>query len=225
MLKMMDTKDNQTSLSSRLEKCYSGAVYDVLRAMGYQSQVLPNDIRPLEKGQKLAGQVFTVGGQYDESFEPHDTLLNWTAFLSQAPQDSVVICQPNDRTLSHMGELSAETLQFRGVRGYIVDGGCRDSAFIQEIGFKVFCSYLTPVDIVGRWKAQDLGEPITIGDVEIATGDYVMADHDGIVIIPQSIAEVVVSQTEDVLKTESLVRKAILEGVDPQEAYLKYGKF
>ena len=210
-------------LSERLERCYSGAVYDVLRAMGHPNQVLPHHIRPLELDQKLAGPVFTLSGDYDVHFDPHDTLLSWTAFLSKVPSETVVICQPNDRSLSHMGELSAETLQGKGVRGYIVDGGCRDSAFIREIGFKVFCSYLTPVDIVGRWKAGDLGEPIIIGEVKIITGDFVLADQDGIVIIPRSIVEEVVNRTEEVLETESLVRKAILAGMDPQEAYLKYG--
>jgi regulator of RNase E activity RraA len=106
-----------------------------------------------------------------------------------------------------------------------VDGGCRDSEFIIQIGFRVFCSFFTPVDVVGRWVADRFGEPITIGQVTISSGDYVMADRDGIVIIPASIAEQVVMKTEEVLKTESKVRKAILEGVDPQQAYLKYGKF
>ena len=61
--------------------------------------------------------------------------------------------------------------------------------------------------------------------MEIRTGDYVFADRDGIVIIPEGQVEEVVAQTEQVLRTESLVRKAILEGVDPQKAYLKHGKF
>ncbi len=61
--------------------------------------------------------------------------------------------------------------------------------------------------------------------MSIETGDYVMADRDGTVIIPQAVAEEVIEKTEEVLQTESLVRKAILEGMDPQEAYLKYGKF
>ncbi|WP_223551913.1 RraA family protein [Aestuariivivens sp. NBU2969] len=212
-------------LSNRLEKCYSGAVYDVLRAIGYPNQTLPNTIRPLDVDKKLAGPIYTVSGQYDATFDPHETLLNWTGLLSKAPTGSVVICQPNDDTLSHMGELSSETLQLRGVRGYIVDGGCRDSAFIKNIGFKVFCKYYTPVDVVGRWKAYGYGEPIKIGEVQIQTGDYVMADRDGVVVIPQDIVEEVVLKTEEVLRTESLVRKAIMEGVDPQEAYLKYGKF
>ena len=73
--------------------------------------------------------------------------------------------------------------------------------------------------------ADGFGKPINIGGVAIHTGDYVMADRDGVVIIPGKIAEEVIEKTEEVLRTESLVRKAILEGVDPQEAYLKYGKF
>ncbi|UCH27071.1 MAG: RraA family protein [Trueperaceae bacterium] len=212
-------------LAERLEKCYSGAVYDVLRSLGYPNQVLPPTIRPLEISTKLAGRVYTVSGYVDKTQGAHETLLGWTALLSKAPAGSVVICQPNDSSMAHMGELSAETLQFRGVRGYIVDGGCRDSAFISGIGFRVFSRYFTPVDVVGRWVADRYGEPITIGEVTISTGDYVMADRDGIVIIPAEMAEDVVTRTEEVLETESLVRKAILEGVDPQEAYLKYGKF
>jgi 4-hydroxy-4-methyl-2-oxoglutarate aldolase len=217
--------NTQTSISGRLEKCYSGAVYDVLRSMGYPNQALPNAIRPIDVHTKLAGSIYTVNGRYDESMDPHETLLQWTGLLSKAPKGSVVICQPNDDTLAHMGELSSKTLQLRGIRGYIVDGGSRDSEFISKIGFKVFCKYFTPVDVVGRWVADKFAEPIKIGKVDINTGDYVMADRDGIVIIPKAIAEEVVMKTEAVLQTESLVRKAILEGVDPQEAYLKYGKF
>ena len=212
-------------LSNRLEKCYSGAVYDVLRAMGHPNQVLPNTIRPLDVDTKLAGPVYTVSGKYNEAYDPHETLLNWTGLLSKAPKGSVVICQPNDDKLSHMGELSSETLLLRGIRGYIVDGGCRDSDFISKIGFKVFCKYFTPVDIVGRWIADGFGKSITIGKVDIHTADYVMADRDGVVIIPKEIVHKVIEKTEEVLQTENLVRKAILEGVDPQKAYLKYGKF
>jgi regulator of RNase E activity RraA len=212
-------------LTERLEKCYTGAVYDVLRAMGYPNQVLPNNIRPLDLNWKLAGQIFTVRGHVDSTMQSHETLLRWTEFLSKAPEGSVVLCQPQDSTLAHMGELSAETLQFRGVKGYIVDGGCRDSDFILKIGFKVFCRYFTPIDVVGRWAADQFGEPITIGEVNIETGDYVLADRDGVIIIPRQIAQEIVNRTEQVMQTENLVRKAILEGVDPQEAYLKYGKF
>ena len=124
-----------------------------------------------------------------------------------------------------MGELSSETLAYKKVLGYIVDGGCRDSAFIEKIGFPVFCRYFTPVDVVGKWAATSFEQPITIGEVIIYYGDYVLADRDGIVIMPQELGEEVVADTEEVLRKENLVRKAILQGVDPVDAYLKHGKF
>ena len=214
-----------SDLADRLEKCYSGAVYDVLRAMGHPDQVLPQTIRPLLPERKLAGPIYTIGGRGKPNLDGHQTLLSWTEMLSRAPKGSVTIMQPNDSTMAHMGELSSETMTLRGVRGFIVDGGCRDSEFITKIGFRVWCRYFTPIDVVGRWEAETFGEPITIGGVRICTDDYVLADFDGVVIIPGEIAEEVTARVEAVLCTENLVRKAILEGVDPKEAYLKYGKF
>lgn len=213
------------TLADRLRGCYSGAVYDVLRAKGYVQQTLPQYIRPLNLQHKLAGPIFTIQGKRDDSLDAHQSLLKWCELLSKAPANTVLVCQPNDHTLAHMGELSSETLVYKKVLGYIVDGGCRDSAFIENLGFPVFCKYFTPVDVVAKWAATAFGERVQIGEVTIHTGDYVLGDRDGIVIIPGAITEVVVQQTEEVLRTESLVRKAILQGVDPVAAYLQYGKF
>jgi regulator of RNase E activity RraA len=213
------------TFAERLEKCYSGAVFDVLRDKGYPDQALPHGIRPLNAAWKLAGPIFPVSGRRTTQLNVHETILEWTTFLSKAPSGSVVMCQPNDAALAHMGELSSETLQHRGVRGYIVDGGTRDSEFILQLGFRVFCRYATPSDIAGRWVMDQLGEPIRIGHLTIKADDYVMADMDGVVIIPAAIVGEIVEATEDVMKRENLVRKAILQGVDPREAYLKYGKF
>ena len=221
----MNPSEHIKSISDRLEVCYSGAVYDVLRAMGKPKQALPQEIRPLLPERKLAGRIYTISGRAKPNLDAHQTLLSWTEMLSRAPRDSVVMVQPNDSTMAHMGELSSETMSLRGVRGYIVDGGCRDSDFIRRIGFPVWCRYFTPVDIVGRWEAETFGDPIMIGGVIIRTGDYVLADFDGVVVIPGEQVEEVTTKVEEVLRTESQVRNAILKGTDPKQAYLKYGKF
>ena len=220
-----NTRTAPDPYGDRLEKCYSGAVYDVLRGLGRPDQLLPETIRPLDPTRALAGKVFTVSGHLDTSLDAHTTLLEWTRLLSRAPRGCVVLCQPNDSTLAHMGELSSETFTYRGVRGYIVDGGCRDSSFILRTGFRVWCRYFTPRDVVGRWVADGFGEPIVIGGVTIRTGDYVMADRDGVVVIPQEMIAEVTDKVEEVLRTENKVRTAILKGVDPVDAYLKYRKF
>ncbi|MBS1850312.1 MAG: RraA family protein [Acidobacteria bacterium] len=207
-----------------LQDAYSGAVFDVLREMGMAHQALPPHIVPLDPRQKLVGPLFTVSGRLMEISED-ESLLRWCDLLSQAPEGHVVICQPHDSSLAHMGELSAETLKFRKVKGYIVDGGCRDTSFILKIGFPVFSRYLTPADIVGKWGVEEIGKPIVIGGITIATGDYVVGDQDGIVIIPQPAVEECARRVGEVMHTENRVRKAILQGVDPKEAYLSFGRF
>jgi regulator of RNase E activity RraA len=217
--------DRSNQLAARLMNCYAAAVHDVLRGLGHGRCVLPPTIKPLDPAKKLTGDVFTVSGHVDLTRDPHDTLVQWTGLLSKAPPGKVLVCQPNTHEIALMGELSAETLHFRGVRGYVVDGGCRDSEFILELGFPVFCSFTTPKDIVAKWVPDRFGEPITIGEVTVSAGDFLIADRDGVVLIPDAIADEVVHRTEEVMQTENKVRTAILSGMDPQEAYLKYGKF
>jgi 4-hydroxy-4-methyl-2-oxoglutarate aldolase len=213
------------TLTERLQKLYTGAVHDVLRAMGHGQCVLPAAIKALDPARKLAGEVYTVSGHIDQTRDPHDTLVQWTGLLSKAPSGKVIVCQPNTYMVALMGELSAETLQRKGVLGYVVDGGCRDTDFILKLGFPVFCSFNTPADIVGRWVPDRLGEPVTIGAVTVSSGDYLLGDRDGVVVIPGGLAREVIEKTEQVVSTENKVRSAILGGMDPQQAYLKFGKF
>ncbi len=208
-----------------LETAYSGAVYDAMRELGLEDGILPNDIQPVDPELPVVGKVWTCSGGMVEGSTQDESLLSWTGMLSAAPSGSVVVCQPNDSTIAHMGELSAETLKFRGVKGYVVDGGNRDTDFILKLGFPVFCRYLTPSDIVGRWQVQTMGEPVVIGGVRICTGDYLVGDRDGVVVIPASAASDVAMRVDEVMNTENELRNMILSGVDPQEAYLKYQRF
>jgi regulator of RNase E activity RraA len=212
-------------LTRRLARCYTGAIHDVLRAMGHERVVLPPEIRPLDPTLKVAGPVWTVSGHIDRTRSAHDTLLGWTGLLSKAPPGRVIVCQPQNHEVALMGELSAETLKNKGVLGYVVDGGCRDTEFILKIGFPVFFGFYTPSDIVARWMPDRFGEPITIGAVTICDGDYLLGDRDGVVVVPRAVAEEAVTRTEQVVHTENKVRSAILGGMDPVAAYLKYGKF
>lgn len=213
------------TLSNRLARCYTGAVYDVMRDLGLMDCVLPSEIRALDLETRTAGRVFTMRGRPDPTINAHESLIRWTEFLTEAPAGHVVVCQPQDHSRALMGELSAEALHSRSVRGYIVDGGCRDNGFIRKLRFPVFARFQTPRDIVGAWTVESVGETIEIENVQIRTGDFVLADIDGIVVIPEDRAEAIVSEVEKVMNTENLVRKAILGGMSPRDAYRKYGKF
>jgi 4-hydroxy-4-methyl-2-oxoglutarate aldolase len=217
--------DGDSELTARLERCYTGILNDVMRKIGLRNFVLPPEIRPLFPDRPLAGPVFTVSGHVDEAADAHTSLYEWTGLLSKARPGHVIVCQPHTHAVALMGELSAETLQFRGVRGYVVDGACRDIAFIQKMGFPVCFRHHTPKDIVSFWLPDGFDLPIAIGDVRIHPGDYLLADIDGIVILPKLRAAEIVAFAEEAIGTENLIRKAILEGMDPQKAYLEFGKF
>ena len=221
----MSVMDDSKQLTARLGKCYSGAVYDTLREHGFENCVLPSDIRPIDDTQILAGPVFTVSGSAKPGISEGDALLAWTEFLSAASKGHVVICAGQTENIALMGELSAETLQARGVLGYVSDGGCRDADFIRKIGFQTFHRFYTPRDVVGAWSVDEMQTPIKIGDVNISPGDYVIADIDGVVIIPGAHIATIITSCEEVMNTENQVRTAIRSGVDPKEAYLKYGRF
>jgi 4-hydroxy-4-methyl-2-oxoglutarate aldolase len=214
-----------TSITQRLAACYTGAVHDVLRMMAHENIVLPPAIKAIAPGTKLAGPVWTVSGHIDRTKTRHDTLLGWCTLLAKAPSGHVIVCQPHNHEVALMGELSAQTLQARGVLGYVVDGGSRDTDLVLQQQFPVFCSFLTPADIVARWIPDGYGVPVTIRTVTISTGDYLLGDRDGVVIIPRALVDEVVARTEEVVATETDMRRALIGGMDPVEAYNKYGKF
>jgi regulator of RNase E activity RraA len=222
---MASNEHGDDDLAARLTRCYTGVVFDVMRGLGHTDCILPPSIVPLALGMVAAGPVFTVRGRPDATVSAHARLLRWTELLARAPAGHVVMVQGNDQERALMGELSAETLQFRGVRGYIVDGGCRDTAFIRRLGFPVFCDKATPRDIVGAWVPVAYDEPISYGQVVVRPGDHVLADCDGIVVIPGAIAASVIDAAIAAMSTEDKVRAAILNGVDPRQAYLDHGKF
>ena len=212
-------------LTERLSKCYAIAVHDVLREKGFGNCVLPPEIQALKRGQKLFGEIYTVSGHIDYTLSRHESLLLWSQVLSKVPNKKVIVCQPNTHSVALMGELSARALMVKETKGYLMDGHCRDVEEIIEAKFPVFCRLSTAADIVERWKYDTLGMPITIGSVTICSGDFIIADMDGAVIIPKEVAEKVITKTEEVMFTESEMRKAILSGMDPEQAYLKFKKF
>ncbi len=212
-------------ITSRLERCYTGVVHDVMRAMGLRDFTFPPELRPLFPERTLAGPAFTIEGRVDPRADAHETLLAWTGLLSKARPGTIWVSQPNDRVVAHMGELSAETLKNKGVLGCVADGYVRDVNFLIEMGFQTWSRGFTPRDIVGYWLPRAVDQDIRIGDVVVAPGDYLVGDRDGLIRVPAAIAEDVVSKAETAIATENKVRTAILSGIDPQQAYLQFGKF
>jgi hypothetical protein len=124
-------------------------VHDVLRMMGHEHIVLPPQIKAIAPGRGSAGRC---GRWRATSTAPSRATRRCSAGArccrARRPGTSSSASQQHEVAL--MGELSAQTLKARGVLGYVVDGGSRDTDLVLEQGFPVFCSFLTPSDIVER---------------------------------------------------------------------------
>jgi regulator of RNase E activity RraA len=204
---------------------YVCAISDILDELGLMNQVLPPEIQSICAGQSVAGQALTVVGEPTTSIDPAVIFVPYLRMLGEIRPGHVLVSRSNDSVAAHLGELSCETAHFLGARGAVIDGGVRDTAFIRKLGFPVFARYHTPRDIRGRWRMLDFNVPISIGAVSVSPGDYVVGDSDGVVVVPQGVAEEVIDRAEAVVATENLVRKDILRGVRPIEAFEKHGRF
>ncbi|HLY59639.1 MAG TPA: RraA family protein [Terriglobia bacterium] len=216
---------NVDDICSRFSLIYTGAISDVLDEMGYRNQVLPSEIQGLTMEYRVAGVALPVEGQPTESQDPEEIFVPILKLLGDLKPGDVMVSQPHDSVSAHIGELSAESAKFRGARGAVIDGGARDTDYILNLNFPVFCRYRTPRDVVGRWKLVSYGQPIQIGQVAVHRGDFVVGDKDGVLIIPREITLEVLRRSEEVIGTENLVRKAILRGVQPLAAFREYGRF
>lgn len=216
---------NDVERLAQLKTCYTSVIHDALRARGLRNFTLPPRIQPLQPEMVLTGPAWTVEGRIAEAAGAHETLMAWTGLLSKAKPGHIWTAQPHNHVVAQMGELSAETLHRKGVLGCVLDGGLRDARFLLRLGFPSWRVFHTPRDIVGMWLPTAFEVPIMMGDVRIEPGDWLHGDQDGMVRIPGSDLDEVVPAAVEAMQTESKVRKAILEGIDPQEAYRQFGKF
>lgn len=215
------------SLARRFARIPTAAVTDVLDEVGLERQALPSAIQPLTPEMRTAGYAFTVRGRPRRSAprERDETLRRFLKMLGAVPADSVLVVAANDSTAAHFGELSAEWLRARRVRGAVIDGATRDATALARLRFPTFVRYRTPQDSVPRWRVGDWGEPLTISGVRIALGDVIVADLDGVVAVPRRVAHEVLQRCERLVGTESKVRLAMRRGMTPLQAYEKYGSF
>jgi regulator of RNase E activity RraA len=213
-------------LAVRCNALYTAAIADILDRRGLKTQTLPPELRPLREGTKVAGPAYPIKGRPAPGADYETSIRKVLDMLGTVPAGYVSVYETGDRETAHLGELSVTSLKARGVAGAVIDGGCRDVDMIVGENFPVFARFTTPQDSTGRWELVEHGHvELEIGGVRIVRGDWVVADRDGIVVIPEGIAEDVIGEAEQKAATESEIRVAVRAGTAPLEAYEQYGTF
>jgi len=210
-------------LSSRFLTLYTGAVADVLDASGHRDQILPAGIQPLELSMKVAGPAFPGLGEPTEDIAHNDTDKRLAMLESVEPGSvSVWACGGHDGS-AHWGEIMSRSVMERGCVGAVVDGGLRDTDFVLQLGFPVFCRFRSPASSIGRWDIVDWNCRIAIGKTSISPGDWVFGDVDGVVVIPGDIVEDVLVQSEAKVAKEGLMRAELDRGERITEVFGRHG--
>jgi regulator of RNase E activity RraA len=218
---MSSTPARPPEWTDRLDKLYTAVVADVLDKLGFRGQCMHPRVRPLFPEARCAGYALTVQTVPAREVAPPCPYAGELAAVdSLEPNDVLVV---SESVWSFWGELLSTAAQYRRCRGIVLDGPTRDSVAIRNMGFPVFHVGFHPADSLGRLDVSDHGVPISCGGVLVNPGDLVLADHDGVVVVPLAAAEQVLQLAEEKVSGENLVRKALAGGMSTAEAFAKYG--
>ncbi len=198
-----------TDLIPRLQRLDSCAVSDALDKLGLPGSV--TGIQRLSTDRRIAGRVLTV--KLDRAEGRTNTRHLCTAAI-EAAQPGDIICVEQRTGLdaaSWGGNLSIGALM-RNVVGVIVDGPARDIDESRQLDFPVFARNATARTARGRIVEVETGQPITIGDVTVTPGDYVVADASAVVFIPQADLARVLETATGIAAKEAAMAAALREG-------------
>jgi regulator of RNase E activity RraA len=207
--------------ADRLAKLYTPVVADVLDKLGYRNQCLDGRVRPLWPEAKCAGFALTVQTVPARETVPARPYAGELAAVDSLREGDVLVV--SESGCSFWGELLSTAARYRGCRGVVLDGPTRDSPAIQAMAFPVFHNGFHPADSLGRLDVVGHNIPIDCGGVLVHPGDLVLADHDGVVVVPLAAAEETLRLAEEKVSGENLVRKALAEGMTTTEAFAKFG--
>jgi regulator of RNase E activity RraA len=205
----------------RLAQLYTPVVADVLDRLGHRNQCPRADIRPLAPTHRCAGFARTVHMIPAPTIDPPQPYQGEMEAVDALGADDVLVVSTCDWSI--WGELLSTAALYRGCRGIVIDGYTRDTRAILDLGFPVFCRGIHPADSLGRTDVDARDVPIECGGVQVHPGDLILADHDGVVVVPRGIAEEVLAKAEEKVRGENLVRQKLAEGMSVREAFRRYG--
>jgi regulator of RNase E activity RraA len=205
---------------------YTAVLSDVLDSFGYRHQAMRPFIRPLDDAKVLFGRART--GLYMNTYSvakgenPYEIEIELVDDLK--PGDVAVFdCGGPTERIAPWGELLSTASVKRGAVGCVTDGLVRDVRLIRELGFPMFHGGIGPLDSAGRGKMMARDVPVSCGGVGVTSGDLIFGDVDGVVVIPQAIAEKVIEAAIAKVRHENVTRDELNRGLLLGEVYRKYG--
>lgn len=200
----------------------TAVVGDILDARGRTHQFLPQDIQGLRESMVVCGRAMPVLVEDVEGI-PEKPFGLLTEALDDLRPGEVYLLTGGSLRCAGWGEILTVTAKARGANGAVIDGFHRDTNQVLREGWPVFSRGAYAQDAGARASVVDFRCSVTIGGVDVTPGDIVFGDIDGVLIIPQDIAEEVIGEARVKLAAESVTKDAIRSGMSSTEAYAAFG--
>lgn len=205
------------------ERLYSAVVSDALDSVGRTHQSPRVPLPPMTGITLLAGRCRTTLWADMAHPDPRPYELELQAVDGCRPDDVLIAAAGGSMRSGIWGELLSTAARNSGCIGAIVDGAVRDVAKMTEMGFGVFARGTCIYDSLHRQRVIDVDVPVEIDGVRFEPGDLVLADGDGVVVIPRDVETEVLRRAWEKVHAENVTRDAIKAGMKAVAAYKKYG--
>jgi len=215
---------NELELFERIERhLYVPVISDSLDSLGHRNCAMSARVRPLRDNFVVAGRARTALWMYVFAPDPNPYQVEIEFMDKLRPGDVVVTNSDLPLRNAPWGELMSTAAKMRGAKGAIIDSCVRDVKKIFALNFPVFAAGISPIDSSGRGKVVSYDVPVECGNVHVESGDLVVGDYDGVVVVPKEAEKEALDLAFEKVAKENQTRKELMEGKLLREVYDKYG--
>lgn len=217
------TADDPAALLAAYRHVEVASVSDAMEQLSGRKMYMSHRMRPIFNT-KFAGFAVTVSLKKEANDDPN-ALNGMLSAIDQGAKDSVYVMVVEDGAdIAGMGGLMGTAMSAREFSGAIIDGGVRDVAYLQKIGFPVYALGIVPSTSIHHYRFAGANIPVVCDGVEVKAGDIVVADSDGVVVVPRSGAPKVLALAQELDFKEHSMYAYIEKLKSIQEAVKKFGR-
>lgn len=218
-----DTHATDAAILEGFRHVEVASLSDALEQIAGKKMYMSHKMRPIFPT-RFAGFALTVSLKKETNHDP-EALKGMLTAIDQGTANSVYVMVVEDgNDIAGMGGLMGTAMSARNYSGAVIDGGVRDVAYLQKIGFPVYALGIVPSTSVGHYRFAGSNIPVVCDGVQVNPGDIVAADPDGVVVVPRANAEKVLALAQEMDFKEHSMYATIEKLKSIVEAVTKFGR-